>query len=331
MDHGKIVSNAWNITWNHKWLWGLGFLAALASGGSGGSGGNFNMDGMNIDPESADLPLPPFMENLINDPAALMQLAGIAVVAVCLLVIIGIILWFVGQAARAGLITSVNGLEEGRKSSFGEALRGGWQYIWRILGMKIVLWFGFALIIGLLGGAIGAFAIGASSGNDAAVAGIGILACGLICGIFLVIIPLVYTDAYAFRGLVLKEMGIVESIKHGWQLFRANMGDSLILGVIYGVISFAVGVVILAVLAPFAFLAANPVIDLFTTGTISTGAVMGLALGGLTFTIVAALLSSVLTAFQSVGFTLAYREMTGMAAKVDFEKTPEDIDDGDFI
>ncbi len=328
MDHGKIVTNAWNITWNHKWLWGLGFLAALAGGGGGG-GGNVNSNNFNFDPETGELP--PFMQDIFTDPAALTRIAGVALVVICLLMIIGLVLWFVGNAARAGLITSVNGLDEGYKSNFSEAFRTGWQYIWRILGLKLVLWGSFVLIMLVIGGGIGAFATISANGNDAAIAGIGILACGLACGIVLVIFPLMFTDAYAFRGLVLREMGIMDSIKHGWQLFRANMGDSLILGLIYGVISGAAGVAIVAVLAPFAFLAANPMMDLFTTGSMSASAAFGLAIGGLLFTVFAALLSSVLTTFQSAGFTLAYRQMTGLAAKIDFEKSPEDINDGDFI
>ncbi len=331
MDHGKIVSDAWNITWNNKWLWGLGFLAALAGGGGGSGGGNFNADSFNFDPESAELP--PFLQDggIFNDPAFLTQLAGIAIAVVCLLFVVGIILWLVANVARAGLITGVSGLEEGHKSSFGEAFRNGRQFIWRIVGMKIALWGTLLVVLGVFGGAIGAFAINAGGGNDGAFAAIGLLACGLICGILLLIIPLVYTDAYAFRGLVLREMGIGESLSHGWKLFRANLGDSLILGLIYGGISMVTGFIILAVLAPFAFLAANPIMDLFTTGTISTSAVIGLAVGGLAFSIIAAILNSVLTAFQSAGFTLAYRQMTGLVTKIDFEKSPEDLDNGDFI
>lgn len=335
MDHGKIISNAWNITWNNKWLWGLGFLAALSSGGSGG-GGNFNSGDMTFDPETGELP--PYLEQwltFLDDPERLMQLAGIAIAVVCLLFVIGIAIWaFVSNPARGGLIAGVNNIQEGQKSTFGESFRNGWQYVWRLLGLKIVLWGGFIVAIGVLVGIMAAIAgVGASADfNEDAVGGVVLLACGLLCIVFLFIIPLSFTDAYAFRGIVLREMGIMESIKHGWGLFRANAGDSLILGLIYGVISFAVGIAVAAVLVPFAFLAASPVMDLITTGEISTGVAVGLVFGGLLFTVLAALLNSVLVTFQSAGFTLAYRELTGLAPKIDIEKSPDDLDDGgDFI
>ena len=34
MDYGEIITRAWNITWKNKFLWVLGFLAALTSIGS---------------------------------------------------------------------------------------------------------------------------------------------------------------------------------------------------------------------------------------------------------------------------------------------------------
>ena len=94
MDHGKIVSDAWNITWNNRWLWGLGFLAALTGGsGSGGGGNSFNADTFNIDPATGDMP--PWLDNLANNPEALTALAGVGVTALCLLFIVSIVLYIV--------------------------------------------------------------------------------------------------------------------------------------------------------------------------------------------------------------------------------------------
>ena len=53
MEYGKIFSRAWNICWNHKFLFLLGFLAILGTGGSGSSGNaNYSFD-------QQDLPFAP--------------------------------------------------------------------------------------------------------------------------------------------------------------------------------------------------------------------------------------------------------------------------------
>ena len=42
MDYGQLLSRAWNIIWEHKFLILLGVLVALGSAGGGGSNANFS-------------------------------------------------------------------------------------------------------------------------------------------------------------------------------------------------------------------------------------------------------------------------------------------------
>ena len=42
MDYGKLFRRGWEIVWQNKYLFILGFLAALGGGGGGNSGSNFN-------------------------------------------------------------------------------------------------------------------------------------------------------------------------------------------------------------------------------------------------------------------------------------------------
>lgn len=327
MDHGKIVSRAWDITWNNRVLWGLGFLAALGGGGGSSSGGrsSFNADDFDFDslegvlpPEYANGPLGQLVDGIF-DPEALIAIFSGAAVLICILLIISFVLWFVAQAARAGLIKSVVGLQDGQKIGFKEAFRDGWQYVGRIIGMKLLIYFSFfAIIFGL---AIAAGVSGAVLESPFLL----VLIVPLMCLMMLVIIPLQFADALAFRGIVLKDMGVVESIKHGWQVFRESTSDFFILGLLYTVIGMVVALIIGAVLGIFAFLSANPVLEYFKSGELSSRLLITGILSGLVIMIVGAFMSSLLVAWRSTGFTLAYQELTGMTAVPLKEKAPEDI------
>jgi hypothetical protein len=47
MDYGQLLSRAWDVVWNNKWLVVLGLVVALSSGGSNG-GSRFNYSGNNF-------------------------------------------------------------------------------------------------------------------------------------------------------------------------------------------------------------------------------------------------------------------------------------------
>ena len=42
MDYGNLLKRSWDIVWHNKFLFILGFLAALGSGGSSPNGNNAN-------------------------------------------------------------------------------------------------------------------------------------------------------------------------------------------------------------------------------------------------------------------------------------------------
>ena len=43
MDYGQLFRRGWEIVWQNKYLFVLGFLAALGAGGNGGSGINYDI------------------------------------------------------------------------------------------------------------------------------------------------------------------------------------------------------------------------------------------------------------------------------------------------
>jgi len=50
MNYGDTLKRGWQLTWNNKWLWLLGFLAALGGGGGFGSSANTSMDSSTVTP-----------------------------------------------------------------------------------------------------------------------------------------------------------------------------------------------------------------------------------------------------------------------------------------
>lgn len=351
MDHGKIVSRAWEITWNNRVLWGLGFFAALGSGASSSRLPNFNRFNFinQLDFDNKDLFSTDFAEKLQESAAdsevildalpkgasdalleAIPSIAEIlpsimvgAAVLICILSVLGIALWFVAQAARAGMITSVVGLQDGQKIGFGEAFRGGWKYVGRILGLKFLIYIGMLILISVI------VAIGIA-GFASEFTSIVSLLCPLAILFYFASILLSFVDAFAYRGIVLKDLAVIASMQHGWELVRNNLLNLSILGVIYGAVGMVMGMLIglvvgmiigVLIIAPIV-----PITAFMEGGEFPvTFMIVMIGVGGFVMTIIGALLNSILIAWRSTGFTLAYQELTGMIAVPLKEKSPEDI------
>ena len=75
MDYGEIITRAWTITWNNKFLWILGFLVALTSAGSNGNSFQSTFDN----------------SDFANNPELVTQLGAMAAGLACVGLIIGLV------------------------------------------------------------------------------------------------------------------------------------------------------------------------------------------------------------------------------------------------
>lgn len=309
MDYGNLFRRSWDIVWQNKYLFILGFLAAL---GGGGSGNNFNYSFPNSSSSGGP-----------NIPADAMaefrtfwtQYGGMILGLLCFFFILGIVFWLVRLAAQGGLIESVSRIEAGEKMSFGTAFSAGVSRIWGLIGLNLLLNLPFVLV-GLIFAGIGFSILAASSGSGTfagdgrpffgLMACIGLSACVLVpFGIVIAII-----QPFAQRGLMLKQLGVVESIRHGWRVVRENIGDVILLGIAFLVIGFLFGFLTFVVTVPLAFLAAGPfILDAIQGNEISFGVteVASLAFGGICLGLLAAAVNSALTTYRSATVTLAYQ------------------------
>jgi hypothetical protein len=322
MDFGATISRAIRVTWDHKVLWILGFLAALGSGGAGNVG-NSPQSTFRFGDGNGNVP--PWMQGFIDNPGAIY--AGLTVFA-CLIVVISIILFVISLIARGGLIAGVEQVETGGNTTFGRAWSVGTNRFWHMLGLNILIALPIIVLVIILGVAFGGTIIaavaagtsasGRGSGNDGALAsliggGIAILCC-LFCIVFLYGLLAQAIQTFGERAIVLENAGITASISRAWAVFRANLGNIILLALIMLFISIVFGIITGAVLAVILVPTMAPIFVAMTqNGTLEAGSTILAIFGLIVASIVGAIINALYVAFNSATWTLAYRQFTGAA------------------
>ena len=247
IDYGRLVSRTWEIFSRNRVLWILGLIAALASGST--SSLNFNQSTGSS--SSGDLPnFAPFWE----------QWGGLVIGLGCGLIILAIVLSFVNAAAEAGMIATVDHIERtGEQPTFGAAWGMGTRKMLSLWLLNLVIGLIiFVIVLILIVPVIvlfaGTIAAAVGSGGDDAAAGAFLLACLCICGLVLVLIPLLIAlnliQLLAQRAVVLENQGVFEAIGTGRTILSANRGPTLVAWLIALVVGFIEGFAGLIVLLP---------------------------------------------------------------------------------
>ena len=248
MDYGKIISRAVNIVWQYKFLILLGILAGLGGGStsnfSGGGDGSAQPGGE----QGQGLPIEPGQLPDI-DGEVLGVAAGIVIAVLCLALAVGIAIWVVSSIARGGLISAVDTIESGGKSSFSLAWRAGWQRLWTLLGIGFLPAIpGLVLfMLGIL--AFVAFGgLAAIFGGDAAlpfgIAELGIIGVLVACVVIPIALALSILRVFAERACMLENLGVVDSDRRGYEVLSVNLGEALMLFLLQIVLSLVLGVLL---------------------------------------------------------------------------------------
>jgi hypothetical protein len=127
----------------------------------------------------------------------------------------------------------------------------------------------------------------------------------------LLTIPLQVLETLSIRALVLESGGILDSIKRGWAILRGNLGEVVVLWVIFLIVGIAVGIVIGIPLAIFAIAVFVPMGLAVAVTPIMIAPLIGLIC---VIAIVSAVLRSVVESFTSTVWTLAYRQWMAKGA-----------------
>jgi len=314
MDFGKVLGRAWEITWRWKMLWVLGFLAALGQGS--GPNPNYSLSGDEFERYGYRL----------GDSAEqfFALLSGLVLGLICLVLIVAIVLWVVSVIARGGLIAGVQQVEEEGSTSFGKAWSVGVRKFWTLFGLGILAALPLILliIIGIIVLALGIFVgIGLMDVGEAAGITTIILVsiiCGgfLCCGLFILVIVLEQIRIYGERAAILEDLGWIDAFKRGWEVLKDNLGATIILWLIF----FAIGIVIFGISFALVFALAAPLLGFLFVVDDPGWLLLGpLCIGGVLGTVVFALIRSIVMAFTSATWTLAYREMTAMPEHPDLD------------
>jgi hypothetical protein len=340
MDFGNLLSRSLKILRSNRVLWVLGFLAALGGIGSNSASFNFNLPGNfggSSTPSGSSGPsgdgFPPAMRDFfdrLSQPEVLQAIFLVVAVVVCVLLIIGFIFWLIGLVANGGLIAGVDRIETQGHTSFSTAWSAGASKLGKFVGMRMLLLIP-SLLIGLLAATI--FVIGFvgaggweilrtwSSGGP-----INIIPEQFMAGILgslCFIVPLAFIDwvyeiiaggikMFADRAITLHGASVTESIRTGWQLFRGNFVNVLLMGLILWVIAlivgFVIGIVALLIMSP-TFVLAIAQAPNFDASTFVVG---GLSL--LLVMLVSAIMAALFVAYKATLWTLVYRQLAGSAA-----------------
>jgi hypothetical protein len=129
----------------------------------------------------------------------------------------------------------------------------------------------------------------------------------------LLTIPLGVLETISIRVLVLEGQGIVGSIRRGWAIFKGNLGEVAILWLIFLVIGIAVGIVIGV---PIAIVAIAVLVPLGIAAAVTPIMIAPIIMLICLIAIVSAILRSVVEAYASTVWTLAYRQWIARAALV---------------
>jgi hypothetical protein len=295
MDYGEVLTRAWNITWKNKGLWILGILAACTGGGGGGGGSN-SYQSSSYRFGNREWPgLEQFFQN--TPPETLTLIAIAAVILVLIIVVVAIVLGILGQA---GLIAGVAKADEAGSVTLAEAWRLGLPHFWRLLGAAALVFAVGILLALVIGIPVALF--------TTLTLGLGAL-CLLPLACLAIPIALLANVYITFvqNSIVIEGHPVLASFRRAWEVFRANLGPAIVVGLILLVGGFVVGLIIAVPLVAVAL----PALVAFSIGgdkAIQTGTIVAVACG-LVYLPVMILLNGILQTYVSGTWTLTYRRL----------------------
>lgn len=265
MDYVEFVKQSFKVAWQNRILWVFALIASCMGGG-GSQGLNFNSNFSNTgsgSPGSGSSPFPPEILSWINNNTDNLIVIGIA--ALCVLLIIGFLLYLVGVFGSAALTAGVADIEENGSTSWARATAVARRRYLPFLGLHLVLAAPGALIgLILLGGGL-VFAVQTlipmirSNTTPRPEALLPLMAggfVGLACLAFLAFMfQLVGSvlSLFGAKAVLLHEMSVMDGLRAGWRMFRGHLAESLVIFLVTVVIGFILGIAIAIVTVPVAF------------------------------------------------------------------------------
>jgi hypothetical protein len=262
MDYMGILKKAWTVTWRYKILWLFGLFA-----GAGGGGGSINYSLPSNSSGSGTGGLSS-AASTAQFEAFMTRYLGLIIIVALFFVVLGLLLWIIGVAARGGLIHLVNDAEERREVRASAGWQAGFAKWWRVFAVGFladlpVLILGLVVLVIVVVGTIGTIAASRAS-SESIGAAIGSAVVGMCCflavfGLAAIVLGVIFgiVKELAFRYAVLQDRGIMESLKMGWHDLWAKRGAFLQFLILFGVgilFGLAIGAIALVMVVPAAMM-----------------------------------------------------------------------------
>lgn len=314
MDYGEIIRRAWNITKKYKYLWVFGFILALFGGGGGYSSNNLS-NSFQYTYKRSEIALPvelqQFLFKLQNFTMKNIGLIILFAIFMIILAIAGFTLYII---ADGGLIGSVKNIEAGEKNSLKDGFKTGSDYFWRMLGKNLLtglIGVFIALIFLLIFSTI-YFLTPISQNKQYLPENVGIILFFIIL-FFILMIPLMIflgiLNDYSSRFIVIKNNGIIESIKNSFKLIISNLKHTIIIALILFAIGIIVSIILFIIFLIIAIPSALLIFSIYRIGSIAFSLVLA-ALALLFLIILSAFLNGIRLTFSSSTWTLTFLKLT---------------------
>jgi hypothetical protein len=344
MDHTKVLKRAWQILWDYRMLWVFGVIVVLCAAGSGANP-NINIPGGADGHETPGAPPwtgewrwenEPFAEIMPNVLAAWTTVVAVIlaiIAALCclalLVTIAKVIFLYIGETA---LIRMVDDYEEtGEKRGFRQGFRLGWSrtalrlFVIDLLS-KLPGFLVFFLLVVLGIGLFGLMIViedGVILKIIGAVAAIGLAFLAILAAIVLAL-AISLVRPLIFRVCAVEGLGVVDSIRVGFDFIKAHLGDTAIMWLImiglqigWGIVMIPVVLLLLlmgGVLGGLAGLSVGGLSSLAFEGAIPwiLGFLVGIPIFTLVFVSPLVFLSGLAEVYKSSVWTLTYRELRAL-------------------
>lgn len=307
MDHLHLLKRAFKISWRYRPLWLFGFLLALCGGGGGsGSGGNFGNIPGGGPGGGGDVP--------DVDPIIILILVAAVFLVIIVLSVLATIVRVVSRTALIGMVRQIDKTEA---VTIGAGWRLGWSgKAWRVFLVSLLI--DLPIIILAIFLLLSAFSplLLLLTGSDvlkivgvvvAVLAGLSVLLLLFLIG--LAVAPL---RELAWRGVVVHDRGVWDSLRESFGLIRHRFKDVAVVYLLLIGVGIGWGFVTLMVVLPvtlFSGLVAGgiPALLVYLLSQSGLGAaVAGLPLGLLVMILIGSFASGLYLVYQSAVWTLAY-------------------------
>jgi hypothetical protein len=235
VDLGEVLTRAWQIAWRNKQLWLFGGLMSLVS---------FLFIPLML------LPMLGTMEpDLLKEMGVRLDPSMAVLIFFGVFILFMVFMYPVSTMLNGALALGVlRGERGGERSDFADLLRDSLPYFWRLLGTMLVFVGGMLLVTFVF------FAF-------QAVVSILTMGLGSLCFVPLSFLQYPFMLVWyvcmeqALAGVVVDNLGVMESVQRSWQLFRSNIWVYILFGLVFyfgvGMLS---GIVMIPMFLPLAFL-----------------------------------------------------------------------------